>query len=215
MKGRITLQPLREEKIKVKDWPVFGKEEAIYGFIEKESRSYIILTDGDKISKNDVHEFMVKLKNGSLVELNHKNIDEAMGNDWWDYYGDMGDGKELDFEVENGVATVVLAPVELKVTNRGFALGEFKDQYGAKCSIQKSSVATKDCIWLGVDDPDPKIMASQAAEFGVKTSEKTGWVSYPIPDEVLINTRMHLSREDVKRLLPLLQRFAETGELYE
>ncbi len=103
----------------------------------------------------------------------------------------------------------------MEKTERGFSFHEFEDRYGAKCSLQKSSLATEDAIWFGVDDPNPKILASQAARFGVKTKQTTGWVEYPIPKEVLINNRMHLTVEDVKKLLPILQRFVKTGEIYE
>ncbi len=34
-------------------------------------------------------------------------------------------------------------------TNRGFDIIRFTDRNGDKCSIQKSSIATEDCIWLG------------------------------------------------------------------
>ena len=98
-------------------------------------------------------------------------------------------------------------------THRGFALGKFTDLYGAKCSIQKSSLATDDAVWLGIDDPEPKIMASHAENYGVHTNETTGWVTYPIPDVVSLTTRMHLNREQVAALLPTLQRFVETGEI--
>lgn len=98
-------------------------------------------------------------------------------------------------------------------TARGFDRINFTDQYGVACSLQKSSLAFEDCIWLGCNEPDPKIMAWQAAAHGVQTSETTGWVPFPLPDEVLCNTRMHLSREQVAELLPYLQRFVETGEL--
>ncbi len=210
MKGRITLQPLRDEKFKVKEWPVFGKEEAFFGYLKSSNNIEVILTDGDTIMQDDVHEFMVLLEDGSLVELNHENIDEAMGNDWWDYYHD---GKELEFDVVEGIATVVVKPVEIEANQRGFSLGEFKDQYGFECSIQKSSIATKDCIWLGIDDPKPQIMVSDARRLGITESMANGWMPYEIPREVHISTRMHLSREDVKKLLPLLQKFAETGSL--
>ena len=103
--------------------------------------------------------------------------------------------------------------IENTKTQRGFALGEFLDMYGTHCSIQKSSLATADAIWLGVDDPEPKIMASQAKALGVESPETTGWVSYPIPPEVLLNTRMHLSREQVAELIPALQHFVDTGDL--
>lgn len=98
-------------------------------------------------------------------------------------------------------------------TARGFALINFTDYYDAKCSLQKSSLATDDAIWLGVDDPEPKVMASQAHQLGVQTSETCGWVPYPIPKGVSLTTRMHLTRERVKELLPALRHFVKTGEL--
>ncbi|MBB1614508.1 hypothetical protein A9978_18895 [Pseudomonas sp. UMC65] len=105
----------------------------------------------------------------------------------------------------------------MKLTNsetcRGFSLIEFKDRYGAKCSIQASSLASEEAIWFGLDDAEPKIMASQAAAHGVATTEICGWVEYPIPDAVSLNTRMHLTREQVEALLPILQRFVDTGEV--
>ena len=101
----------------------------------------------------------------------------------------------------------------MQKTHRGFAYSEFIDRYGVKCSIQKSSLATDDAIWLGVDDASPKILASKAVELGIKTDETTGWVSYPIPKDVMLTTRMHLTQEMVRDLLPALQRFVDTGEL--
>ena len=101
----------------------------------------------------------------------------------------------------------------MQKTHRGFAYSEFTDRYGVKCSIQKSSLATDDAIWLGVDDASPKILASKAVELGIKTDETTGWVSYPIPKDVMLTTRMHLTQEMVRDLLPALQRFVDTGEL--
>ncbi|WP_197094662.1 hypothetical protein [Microvirga massiliensis] len=43
-------------------------------------------------------------------------------------------------------------PIELKRTDRGFVIGEFTDRYGAKCSIQDSSLAGEACIWLGTEN---------------------------------------------------------------
>jgi len=37
------------------------------------------------------------------------------------------------------------------VTQRGFAKIDFTDSYDEKCSIQKSSSATKNAIWFGQD----------------------------------------------------------------
>ena len=94
--------------------------------------------------------------------------------------------------------------MKLKPANdRGFLRGEFKDQYGYKCSIQKSSLATSDCIWLGVNEPNPMI----------QSGDGRGWIDFPLPSGVQCVTRMHLNQRMVKKLLPLLQHFAETGEL--
>lgn len=89
-----------------------------------------------------------------------------------------------------------------------------------ECSIQKSSLATEDCIWLGVDHVDLKILASVAVSMGREDllvghgpERTTGWVDWPVPQGVTTSARMHLSQEQVRALLPLLQHFAETGEL--
>lgn len=42
--------------------------------------------------------------------------------------------------------------INIEKTGRGFLRGEFSDLYGEKCSIQESSLATEDAIWLGADD---------------------------------------------------------------
>ena len=65
-----------------------------------------------------------------------------------------------------------------RTTGRGFDIYLFKDKYKNQCSLQKSSLATSDCIWLGVDE-----------------------------------NRMHLTKTQVKKLLPILKLFAETGEI--
>ena len=92
-------------------------------------------------------------------------------------------------------------------TQRGFDVSSFTDRYGAECSIQKSSLATEEAIWFGVNNPTPMILASSVIDGG------TGWAKYPIHDDVTITTRMHLTRERVAALLPILQRFVDTGEI--
>jgi len=94
-------------------------------------------------------------------------------------------------------------------TDRGFAIIKFKDRYDTPCHILESSLADDDCIWFGCDEPNPRIMASVVVPGGV------GWVPYkfPLEEHVLTDTRMHLSREQVKELLPILQKFVETGEI--
>lgn len=95
----------------------------------------------------------------------------------------------------------------IEKTPRGFGIINFIDRYNEKCSLQKSSIATEDCIWLGLDDARPLIMTSKIMDGG------TGGAKYPLPEDVHITTRMHLTQDMVKMLLPHLQKFAETGEL--
>ena len=92
-------------------------------------------------------------------------------------------------------------------TCRGFDLLEFDDLYGEKCNIQKSSLGTDDAIWFGIEDANPQIMASKTPQGG------TGWVKYEISEDVLLSTRMHLNRQQVKELIPILKKFVKTGEL--
>lgn len=77
----------------------------------------------------------------------------------------------------------------MKKTNRGFGLAEGVDRYGKPYSIQKSSIATEDCIWLG-SDGEP-----------LRDGDKV-WSS-----------RMHLTQAMAAELIPLLQHFVDTGEL--
>lgn len=100
-----------------------------------------------------------------------------------------------------------------KHTKRGFPYYAFKDQYGEPCTLQLSSLADDRCIWFGVDKATPAVMAADAWLVGIKTEETTGWVKYPLPRQVHLTTRMHLSVKQVKELLPVLQKFVETGDL--
>ncbi len=55
--------------------------------------------------------------------------------------------------------------MELAPANdRGFLKGKFKDLYGYDCSIQKSSLATQDCIWLGCKGNRMHLTQDMAAE---------------------------------------------------
>jgi hypothetical protein len=103
--------------------------------------------------------------------------------------------------------------VKMAATSRGFSRGEFKDLYGIECSIQKSSLASEDAIWLGVNKANPQIMASDAARHGVVTTETTGFVPYPVPSCVSFDTRMHLNQKQAAALITILKRFVDSGEL--
>ena len=94
-------------------------------------------------------------------------------------------------------------------TERGFYRMEFKDRNSVDCSLQQSSLALEDCIWLGCND------------IGLKrfTPGGFGWEEIPLANEGphgvahIANTRMHLNRAQVAAMLPHLQRFVKTGGL--
>lgn len=92
-------------------------------------------------------------------------------------------------------------------TARGFEIVRFEDHYGHPCSLQVSSLATADAVWLGCDNADPQVLASQAHQFGIATEKTTGWIPYPVPKDVLLTTRMHLNRDQVIALIEHLQRW--------
>lgn len=77
--------------------------------------------------------------------------------------------------------------LKFEPTARGFQRADFKDLYGAECSIQRSSLADPPAIWLGQNSG----------------SHHQG--------ECL--ARMHLTQEMAAALIPLLKKFVETGEL--
>lgn len=74
------------------------------------------------------------------------------------------------------------------VTNRGFKLVQFKDDYDELCDIQESS-SIEPHIWLGTHSSNPKILASKV------NLNKTGWIDYEIPSDILISHRMHLNKK--------------------
>ena len=74
-------------------------------------------------------------------------------------------------------------------TNRGFERNDFKDIYGHSCSIQESSLATIDALWIGCDEGthvDGSCMA-----------------------------RMHIDKDIAKMLIKKLRHFVRTGRLPE
>lgn len=98
--------------------------------------------------------------------------------------------------------------METTRTERGFGIIKFTDFNDKKCSLQESSLATDDAIWLGCD------------EIGLKRfTPYKGWEDVPLEQDHphgvthIANNRMHLSQEQVRELLPALQYFAEHGSL--
>lgn len=91
-------------------------------------------------------------------------------------------------------------------TQRGFAYHNFKDRNGTECSIQKSSDAMQDCIWLGARDIGLKKFTPYVGWEDVDTS-RVGEVSY------IANNRMHLTQKQASKLITILQRFVDTGDI--
>lgn len=111
--------------------------------------------------------------------------------------------------------------MERRITPRGFTHLRFVDLNESECWVQESSRCLdgheddpgSSALWVGVQDARPLILASKAAEHGVDTRETCGWVPYPVPDDVLLTTRMHLTREQARDLADVLRQWAATGHL--
>ena len=78
--------------------------------------------------------------------------------------------------------------LEFYPTARGFLRADFTDLYDVECSIQESSLATDNAIWLG----------------------RIGWYEEPPWKRWYW---MHLNREQVAMLIPVLEYFVENGHL--
>ena len=96
-------------------------------------------------------------------------------------------------------------------TKRGFGKLLFLDHYNKKCSLQMSSATTAECVWLGIEDAEPRILTTDAIRLGVIKEEDAphnflgepcGWIEYPVPQEVSFTTRMP-SQENRQSNLPL------------
>lgn len=90
--------------------------------------------------------------------------------------------------------------IEWNRTPRGFGLGSFKDRNGAACNVQVSSLATEECIWLGVEEPEVTFIAGTPRPF-------------VLPEGVVAFGRMHLNRAQAGELAKVLRRFADTGQI--
>ena len=95
-------------------------------------------------------------------------------------------------------------PVTKTQTQRGFSLGKFTDAYGEECSIQMSSVGGH--IWLGISKLKVNIGYPWREIGEERIKEMFGG------QEICATTRMHLNRKQVKKLIPMLQRFVDEGE---
>lgn len=79
----------------------------------------------------------------------------------------------------------IVTPEEQRVlskyslTDRGFARLEFRDYNGMPCSVQKSSLAEVDCVWVGVDKQRMHLTQEQGGDLAkvLKRFAKTGELS--------------------------------------
>ncbi len=95
---------------------------------------------------------------------------------------------------------------KMGTTNRGFQRVEFKDSNNVECSLQESSSMSEPKIWIGCNRPNTRILTTN------------GWEPVPLPDganvtDIVSDTRMHLTQDHVKSLLPYLVIFASTGQM--
>lgn len=106
-------------------------------------------------------------------------------------------------------------------TPRGFDSVEFVDRNDNPCHIACSSAIDgtqrglenpgTSFLWIGTMDANPQVMCSNAAAVGLVPASDVGWQPYPIPEQVLLQTRMHLSREQVEGLIDRLLQWLATG----
>lgn len=90
--------------------------------------------------------------------------------------------------------------MKLMATNRGTSRLEFKDSDGVECSLQGPSDVPH--IWLGCNSNRHKIF---------KPGE--GWCDLDLGEGVICSSGMHLTQDQIRELLPYLQRFANTGSV--
>jgi len=94
--------------------------------------------------------------------------------------------------------------MQIERTERGFEEVKFEDSYNNKCIIQKSSKAVDDFIWIGISEPKLTVFEDKKME---------SYINTVLPDNWMVHSQMHLSRKQVAELLPILQRFVDTGDL--
>jgi hypothetical protein len=78
---------------------------------------------------------------------------------------------------------------------------EFHDAHQNECSLQESSTDMYDAVWLGVQEPVINVMVDG------------GWKDLVLPEGAVVNSRMHLTQRQIRKILPLLEYFAEHGSL--
>ena len=102
-----------------------------------------------------------------------------------------------------------MSDISIRKTERGFTIGEFRDRYNQPCSIQESNIATEDCIWLGCEDIGLKRYIPDKGWENIHLENTANGVEH------IANNRMLLNQEQAAMLIPLLQKFIDTGDFYD
>lgn len=170
--------------------------------------NYMAIDGNGNVNGYDVEPYIVD-ENYDFWSYSNGDF-ECVG--FYEYEGNWKESLREVFEKIPQVSQSALGTIEM--TNRGFEVVKFIDYYNTRCSLQASSLAHYEkpgtsAVWLGCDDAAQKVMASQAKMLGVATQETCGWVPYPIPEEVQLTTRMHLTREQVAALITHLQNWLD------
>lgn len=101
-------------------------------------------------------------------------------------------------------------------TRRGFAFVTFQDGHDDECIIQKSS-RVEDAIWIG----QSKLIVKHFVPFRRPNAwedvdiESLLGITKGSEQHIIGSNQMHLNREQVAELLPVLQRFVDTGDIEE
>lgn len=92
--------------------------------------------------------------------------------------------------------------MRVKKNKKGLNVIEFKDFYGEECTMEETSFTGDRTLWIGCNNANPKFFTVE-----------NGWKPVHMPEKYVANTKMHLSRKQVEKMLPHLIKFVETGHI--
>lgn len=99
----------------------------------------------------------------------------------------------------------IIKKTEIDETPISYKYFQFKDANDRHCSLEESTIEKR--IIFGLEKPEIQIYLEDA------DTKKKGYAPYPIPDCVDVFSRMYLTQNQVKELIPYLMYFAEYGVL--
>ena len=90
------------------------------------------------------------------------------------------------------------------IDNRGLKVIEFRDICDIEFSIKK---CPNELLQININDSEPSILKYDPDD------NREEWIDYSIPEDTYVNIKIHLSKEQVKEIIPILCNYAYTGEL--